>query len=942
MKRVIVALVLIVGVFAPIMINARASAITGSDWRAGHIIDEAIFFNKNAFSVEQIQDFLYAKVAPANTTPGTKCHRYHTSIDPDNQPPFVCLYEYQENTETGENNAGRVNQDGTPYQVTGGKGAAQILWEVGQSYNINPQVLIVLIQKEQGLVTDNWPWLSQYEKATGYSCPDTAPCNSMHSGFYRQVVGAAWQFRRYMEVPSYFNYDVGTNNIYYNPSASCGASAVNIVNRATAMLYNYTPYQPNQAALDNMYGIGDSCSAYGNRNFWRYFNDWFGTTYDNSFTLAMSDDGSQTQYVVYGNLKQAIPSIDIKLAWGLERVNLVTLPGSYINSLSNGPPLDRQFVASNDAQLFFVDNGNKYRVTSWQVSDAWNLTGRVISHVPPGLANIPLDGGSLGYAFTNPNTTAIYAVEGGDNNGELIARQYASPDLLTAWEGESPVIMNLSDSLFASLTRAVGPPLTTTKVIYAGKGYEIVSGQRMYMPGFTSSLYPGVGQPISSAAFNRLIPTANVNHLIRAAGSPDVYLVDGGFRHYIGSQDILNTWSFPGARVNVVNRGFINLIPRSQDITTHIARAGSQTYVMSSYKRPVPSDLEVAYVGSMSIYSASEGLMTLFPLGDDVSDFIQSSDSQKVALLDNSSFARPFDTVQSAKMWGVTSKNVTILPSYIISKYPVGSKADTYVSDTTGAYIVMNGSLLPVSTRAASDWGLSSPQLYADGSLARFNIGDELGSRFRSGRSFIVANKGIAYTTIDRNIAEAWGALNVPEYDLSIVERYLHPSMMTRFAGSSIPGDKRLFVADRGTLYHMTPAGAENLGLSKDALMLVAPEDISMGAITSWTWVLAQDDSGKAYVIDGGGKRYFPNDEVKNYWTNGGAVAPFRATNGFLNLLPTAGKIERTVKGSSPATYLVEGGQKRWILSPYDAPVYFPLLLVSDRLINALPVGPAL
>jgi len=49
-------------------------------------------------------------------------------------------------------------------------------------------------------------------------------------------------------------------------------------NAATAALYNYTPYQPNKAALDNLYGSGNSCSAYGNRNFWRMYNDWFGPT----------------------------------------------------------------------------------------------------------------------------------------------------------------------------------------------------------------------------------------------------------------------------------------------------------------------------------------------------------------------------------------------------------------------------------------------------------------------------------------------------------------------------------------------------------------------------------------------------------------------------------------------------------------------------------------
>jgi hypothetical protein len=68
------------------------------------------------------------------------------------------------------------------------------------------------------------------------------------------------------------------NNVRYNPNAACGTSPVYIQNQATVNLYNYTPYQPNAAALAAGYGTGDSCSAYGNRNFWNFFTDWFGPT----------------------------------------------------------------------------------------------------------------------------------------------------------------------------------------------------------------------------------------------------------------------------------------------------------------------------------------------------------------------------------------------------------------------------------------------------------------------------------------------------------------------------------------------------------------------------------------------------------------------------------------------------------------------------------------
>src|SRR5690606_24086380 len=45
--------------------------------------------------------------------------------------------------------------------------------------------------------------------------------------------------------------------------------------QATANLYIYTPYRPNVAALAAGYGSGDSCSTYGNRNFYNFYVDWF-------------------------------------------------------------------------------------------------------------------------------------------------------------------------------------------------------------------------------------------------------------------------------------------------------------------------------------------------------------------------------------------------------------------------------------------------------------------------------------------------------------------------------------------------------------------------------------------------------------------------------------------------------------------------------------------
>ena len=279
-------LIIVVGIFALgiIMLNVvlpkKAQAVSASDWRAGRIIDDAIFFNNNSMSVQQIQDFLNAKVPV--------CDRWNPTTfsyaGKPYGPPYTCLKEYQENPTTKENNIGRFNPDGSPYNVPGGWSAAQIIKDASSSYGINPQVLVVMLQKETAIVTDTWAAGWQYDRAMGYGCPDNGPnntanCNASYYGFYNQVGNAAWQLKRYTTNPNEYNFKAGvTRNILWQVGGVCGSSPVYLENAATAALYNYTPYQPNQAALNNLYGTGDGCSAYGNRNFWRLFNDWFGSS----------------------------------------------------------------------------------------------------------------------------------------------------------------------------------------------------------------------------------------------------------------------------------------------------------------------------------------------------------------------------------------------------------------------------------------------------------------------------------------------------------------------------------------------------------------------------------------------------------------------------------------------------------------------------------------
>jgi len=244
----------------------KSSAVSAAGFNAGNIISDAVMSNYNSMSVSDIQSFLTAK-NPCNDRDYNKYLRLKASY-PNNDwhfanGHFVCLSE---------------ERFGDGETIGSGQTAAEIIYQAAQDYRINPQVLLVLLQKEQGLITDTYPNKVQYRAATGFGCPDTDVCSTQYYGFKNQVRNAASMFREVLN-GGWSNYPAyRTVYVQYNPNPDCGGTNVYIENRATSALYRYTPYQPNASALNAGYGTGDVCGAYGNRNFYLYFTDWFGST----------------------------------------------------------------------------------------------------------------------------------------------------------------------------------------------------------------------------------------------------------------------------------------------------------------------------------------------------------------------------------------------------------------------------------------------------------------------------------------------------------------------------------------------------------------------------------------------------------------------------------------------------------------------------------------
>ncbi|WP_167136748.1 DUF4214 domain-containing protein [Diaminobutyricimonas sp. TR449] len=249
------ALTAMIGTLLAVAPTTSAQAATASDFDPGYIISDDIFFDEGAMSESAIQAFLDGRSGVLKT------YRQDTTSKPSS--PRCSGYE------------GATQES-----------AARIIFKVAQACGINPQVILVTLEKETSMITRSNPEAWRFDRAMGYYCPDDPNnpgwCNPTFAGFFNQVYNASAQFQRYTQNPGDYAYKIGLSTVKYSPRASCDVGTVNIRNQATANLYIYTPYQPNDAAMANLYGSAPAshpnapCASYGNRNFWVLFTDWFG------------------------------------------------------------------------------------------------------------------------------------------------------------------------------------------------------------------------------------------------------------------------------------------------------------------------------------------------------------------------------------------------------------------------------------------------------------------------------------------------------------------------------------------------------------------------------------------------------------------------------------------------------------------------------------------
>lgn len=134
------------------------------------------------------------------------------------------------------------------------KSAAQLIYDAAQRYDINPQYLLALLQKESSIVETSVPTARQLDWAAGYAlcdgCRVDDPLPLKYKGFARQVdAGAGWM--------DWFLKGGGDGYGKAGEERIVNGTVLVPANSVTAALYSYTPH------------------LHGNQLLWNIMQRWF-------------------------------------------------------------------------------------------------------------------------------------------------------------------------------------------------------------------------------------------------------------------------------------------------------------------------------------------------------------------------------------------------------------------------------------------------------------------------------------------------------------------------------------------------------------------------------------------------------------------------------------------------------------------------------------------
>lgn len=426
------------------------------------------------------------------------------------------------------------------------RSAAELIWDAAQSSGINPQVLLVTLNKEQGLITgtfNEYTLQRALDRALGFDCPDNSGCGKLFPGFYYQFLGNVdTEGNRYLgaakSLMKSFNQPNGRGPAANGRPAQVGETitlyntlggytgvfvkqAVTLLNNATAALYRYTPHVFN-----------------GNYNFWRFFNAWF--KYANGMLLKTAD--STTTYILQNGALQSIPPF-VAQARGIDFSKVTIVSPSEFSNFPIGTvysPADNTLIAVNGKTYVFLD-GVKHPASAFVLAQR-NIDAGTALFISETDASLFPDGTQL-----TPQDDTVLKMDGDPNiylvkHGKLklfswftfqqhkAAKkiQTIPADELASYPKEGYVAPLDGTLVKSALTPSVylvrqGQRLPLTEELFKNHGYRAKNIVTLETPEELSSLPLGVPPEPKEGTFFAI------------AGSNELYLFKSGAKHPISS-----------------------------------------------------------------------------------------------------------------------------------------------------------------------------------------------------------------------------------------------------------------------------------------------------------------------------------------------------------------------------------------------------------------------
>ncbi|MFA4937469.1 MAG: hypothetical protein WC575_04275 [Patescibacteria group bacterium] len=197
--------------------------------------------------------------------------------------------------------------------------AADIIHRAAQEYQINPKYLLTLLQKEQSLIENGSPLNKNYDWAAGYGICDDCSMNDplllKFKGFFNQVIWAAKVIRTKYVVEIQNN---GKTFTGFGPgiTKTVDGLAITPANKATAILYTYTPHLK------------------GNELLWNVWNRYFSRSYPDGSLLNI--EGQKEVWLIQNNLRRKFASKAVYLSYYQNFDRVLTVSDSELKKYPSG------------------------------------------------------------------------------------------------------------------------------------------------------------------------------------------------------------------------------------------------------------------------------------------------------------------------------------------------------------------------------------------------------------------------------------------------------------------------------------------------------------------------------------------------------------------------------------------------------------------------------